>query len=417
MKRSWSAVGVAIAMLAAAGCTSISTGETAPTSAEPASTDLSNANPGDCIVVDVAVSPEKIALLTDLARTFNDQRNTVDGTCIFVRPQKKSSGAAAPLLVDGWADTDANGPQPVIWSPAASGWAGIVNQRLADRGQPPIAPASKPFMLTPLVIAMPKPMADALGYPDTADRVRRHRRTGQRPAGLGQVRPPGVGPVPARQDQPQLLDERSQLHDRRVLRRHRQDDGPHDRGPRARRRRAVRHRRRVRRRPLRRHHAHVPQQLVPRRRPRHVADLRLGGGRRGEVGHRLQPRQPRRRARSGRGAAAARRCRSSRSTRRRARSTPTTRSSSSMRRGSPPTSRRRAAAVRATTCSSPRTRAGAAVRVPPGNPRCRRRADHRRQRRRPDPAPGGARGAVARPCSSRSSTRGPSSARRPACCS
>ena len=36
---------------------SISTGETAPTSAEPASTDLSNANPGDCIAVDVDRQP------------------------------------------------------------------------------------------------------------------------------------------------------------------------------------------------------------------------------------------------------------------------------------------------------------------------------------------------------------------------
>ena len=54
----------------------------------------------------------------------------------------------------------------MIWSPAASGWGSIVNQRLADQGQAPIAPASKPFMLTPLVIAMPQPMAEALGYPD-----------------------------------------------------------------------------------------------------------------------------------------------------------------------------------------------------------------------------------------------------------
>ena len=123
-------------------------------------------DPGDCVVVDLAASPEKITLMTDLARTFNEQENQVGGRCAFARVLRKASGAAATLLSAGWPDPEANGPQPVIWSPAASGWGSIVNQRLADQGQAPIAPASKPFMLTPLVIAMPQPMAEALGYPE-----------------------------------------------------------------------------------------------------------------------------------------------------------------------------------------------------------------------------------------------------------
>ena len=52
----------------------------------------------------------------------------------------------------------------MIWSPAASGWAGIVNEEVGRT----LAPAGRPFMQTPLVIAMPKPMADALGYPAKA---------------------------------------------------------------------------------------------------------------------------------------------------------------------------------------------------------------------------------------------------------
>ena len=43
------------------------------------------------------------------------------------------------------------------------------------------------------------------------------------PEGWAKFGHPGVGPVPAGQDQPQLLDERAELHHRRVLRRHRQD--------------------------------------------------------------------------------------------------------------------------------------------------------------------------------------------------
>jgi Ca-activated chloride channel family protein len=126
-------------------------------------TDAVDGDPGDCIVVDMAVSSEKIALLTELANEFNagPEADTDDG-CVFVRPRSTSSGAAAQLIVDGWPDPDVNGPAPVIWSPAASGWAGIVNERLGRT----VAPAGTPFMLTPLVIAMPQPMAEALGWPD-----------------------------------------------------------------------------------------------------------------------------------------------------------------------------------------------------------------------------------------------------------
>lgn len=128
--------------------------------------DVAVEDPGDCIVVDMAVSPEKIDLLTDLARTFNESEGAeVDGECIFVRPQRKASGAAMSLLVDGW-DEAVEGPRPVIWSPAASAWGAILNQRLTDKGETPIAPEGTPFMVTPLVIAMPQPMADALGYPE-----------------------------------------------------------------------------------------------------------------------------------------------------------------------------------------------------------------------------------------------------------
>ena len=111
---------------------------------------------------------------------------------------------------------------------------------------------------------------------------------------------------------------------------------------------------------------------------------------------RLQPRQPRRHPRSGREAAQARASRSSRSTRRKARSSPTTRSSSSTRRGC-----RRAEAAAARKFADVRDRAQepaprAQVRVPPRQPRGRdRQADHRGERRRPEPAPDHARGAEA----------------------
>jgi Ca-activated chloride channel homolog len=157
----------------------------------PDSSDLSGADPGDCIVVDMAVSSEKIALLTELADEFNgSDLAAVGDRCVFVRPRSVASGNAANLIVDGWPDPEANGEPPVIWSPAASGWAGIVNQRAGKT----LAPTGTPFMLTPLVIAMPQPMAEALGWPDEALGFADLRDLANDPDGWGSVGHPEWGP-------------------------------------------------------------------------------------------------------------------------------------------------------------------------------------------------------------------------------
>lgn len=124
-------------------------------------------DPGNCTPIDIAVSSEKIDLLSSLARSFNGSDDAkIDGGCAFARPYSKASGGAADLLVEGWTDTG-EGEQPTIWSPAASSWGQILNQRLADAGKPAMVGEAVSLQLTPLVIAMPKPMADALGYPET----------------------------------------------------------------------------------------------------------------------------------------------------------------------------------------------------------------------------------------------------------
>ncbi len=124
------------------------------------------------VALTVTVSSEKVALLTELARTFNADKTLSSFTDsagkkkrAFATIVKKASGAAAQALAAGW-DENTDGPQPTIWSPAARSWGTILNQRLA--GQTAMAPTDAPsFMLTPLVIAMPKPMATALGWPKT----------------------------------------------------------------------------------------------------------------------------------------------------------------------------------------------------------------------------------------------------------
>jgi len=125
-------------------------------------------DPGNCTVIDTAVSSEKIDLMVALAKEFNgSDAAKVDGGCAFVRPYSKASGGATDLLATTWPESG-EGERPVIWSPAASSWGQILNQRLADNGQPAMVGKAVSFQLTPLVIAMPQPMATALGYPGKA---------------------------------------------------------------------------------------------------------------------------------------------------------------------------------------------------------------------------------------------------------
>jgi Ca-activated chloride channel family protein len=127
-------------------------------------------DPGDCLVVDLTSSPEKVELLTDLADSFNGSEQAQLGDdCLFVRVQSKSSGVAEQVLAEGWDEAveSREGPRPVIWSPASSTWAGVLNQHLAEANAEPMAGDDlTPFMLSPLVIAMPRPMAEVLGWPD-----------------------------------------------------------------------------------------------------------------------------------------------------------------------------------------------------------------------------------------------------------
>jgi Ca-activated chloride channel family protein len=123
--------------------------------------------PAGCIEVPAAVSSEKVTLLTGLAESFNATNPEFDGACVAVTIQRVASGLAAQLLAAGWPEDGSAGPQPVLWSPASTAWGAVVNQRLSEAGQPGIANDSQRIMITPLVLAMPEPMAEALGWPET----------------------------------------------------------------------------------------------------------------------------------------------------------------------------------------------------------------------------------------------------------
>lgn len=117
-----------------------------------------------CVRVGVWASFEKSELLSQVATAFEATRPSVDLRCVEVEVYRKASGDAEEALSRGWRAAD--GPRPDVWSPAANTWVRLLERHRSDAGQPPIVPSNTSVILqSPLVIAMPEPMAAALGWP------------------------------------------------------------------------------------------------------------------------------------------------------------------------------------------------------------------------------------------------------------
>ena len=148
-----------------AACLLVAACSSAADNGDGDASDLGDADPGDCTTVDMAVSSREDRAAHRAGRTTSTtpRRRAVDG-CASSSGRTARPRARRPRCSPRAGPTRrSNGARPVIWSPAASGW-GAHRQR-ARRARD--GAGGTPFMLTPLVIAMPKPMAEALGYPDT----------------------------------------------------------------------------------------------------------------------------------------------------------------------------------------------------------------------------------------------------------
>jgi Ca-activated chloride channel family protein len=112
--------------------------------------------PSNALKINIAYSPEKEGWLKDRIAAFNATSTKINGQVVFVEGVNKSSGAARTEIKNGQLKT-------TIWSPSASTWLEVLKQ---ESGNPNIAASNKPLVLTPVVISMWKPMAEAMGWPN-----------------------------------------------------------------------------------------------------------------------------------------------------------------------------------------------------------------------------------------------------------
>jgi Ca-activated chloride channel homolog len=113
----------------------------------------------------VVVSPDQAEVVSQAAAEYERRRPAVGDRCVDVQVRGTDSVEAAGALSTGW-DEATQGPRPDVWVPASSTWALQVALRQQAARQEVVIPFDYPKVATtPMVMAMPKPMAEALGWP------------------------------------------------------------------------------------------------------------------------------------------------------------------------------------------------------------------------------------------------------------
>lgn len=144
--------------------------------------------PDNAIEVTFAYSSEKQPWIAPLAAQFNSEKHTLpgDNRPIYINAFVVDSGTARTQIAGKTL-------QPVVWSPSTSLWASVLNYE-ADTQLAGSGPGdADPLLLNPVVMAMWKPMAQALGWPNKAIGLSDILALDQNPQGWGAVGHPEWG--------------------------------------------------------------------------------------------------------------------------------------------------------------------------------------------------------------------------------
>jgi Ca-activated chloride channel family protein len=112
----------------------------------------------------ILAAPGTATILEALGREWATSEPAVNGTCAAVEVTAKDSAEVALALQNPW-DAKSSGPAPTAWVPQSTAW---VRQASADADAERMIPDLQPSIArSPTVLAMPKVMAEKLGWPKT----------------------------------------------------------------------------------------------------------------------------------------------------------------------------------------------------------------------------------------------------------
>ncbi|MEI7849074.1 MAG: extracellular solute-binding protein [Chloroflexota bacterium] len=114
----------------------------------------------ETVTISVVYGSEKTEWLDPLIKQFNDAKNkTQTGKIIMIEAKAMGSIESVRGIIDGTL-------QPVVWSPASSVYIPVANAEWKKtHADDLVSGTPKDLVLSPVVIAMWRPMAQALGWP------------------------------------------------------------------------------------------------------------------------------------------------------------------------------------------------------------------------------------------------------------
>ncbi|GAB2895569.1 hypothetical protein GCM10027074_74010 [Streptomyces deserti] len=110
----------------------------------------------------IAASVDLSRSLSEAAAGYGPRRSA--GHCVNIVVDGVNSGTAMRALAGGWTEVD--GRRPDVWSPAGSEWLALARAKAEPQALALLPETATPIVTSPLTIAMPKTMAEALGWPE-----------------------------------------------------------------------------------------------------------------------------------------------------------------------------------------------------------------------------------------------------------
>ncbi|OHV40018.1 MULTISPECIES: substrate-binding and VWA domain-containing protein [Pseudofrankia] len=114
------------------------------------------------MMISVRTGPALTTALTQAATGYNNGHHQVLGKCVRVKVETVDSGQTASAIAAGWTDS-AYGAAPDVWVPESADWMALAKTSAA--GAKMLGEGGTVVASSPVVLAMPRPMATALGWP------------------------------------------------------------------------------------------------------------------------------------------------------------------------------------------------------------------------------------------------------------
>ncbi|MEU3779074.1 substrate-binding domain-containing protein [Streptomyces sp900129855] len=128
----------------------------------PVSPSLAACEQANAAPLTIAASVDKSEPLRLAADAYGTR--TAGGKCLAIKVEDKNSGDGMRALVAGWGESD--GAKPDVWAPAGSTWLSLARAEAKGANAQQFPEQAESIVQSPLTIAMPKPMAEALNWPE-----------------------------------------------------------------------------------------------------------------------------------------------------------------------------------------------------------------------------------------------------------